>query len=306
MRLSIVIPTRNKAPRLRLALTSYLQQSCGLDDLEILVIADGCGGDTASVVGEFEDRLPIRLLETPWQGQAASRNLGAEEARGEVLGFFDDDILLCPEYLERALAAVADSAAVARGPVHTLTMVRIFRDPATGEPYPELTGSLRPDSPLLRYRVSEKAVRTDWPRIEAMCRGLNRFEALVERCLTAPADSGEYLPWVAFSGSGVLIERATFLRNGGYDPAFGRDWGAESLELGYRLWRAGIGFRHLPEILSAHLDHPRLESLATFDKTFQYFFDKHRDEKILWLQRQIWSERELGSALAPATMARER
>lgn len=300
MKLSVVIPTRDKAERLALALASYLPQRVP-GGFEIVVVADGCSDRTAEVLRAWHGRLPLRVIETPGLGQSGARNRGAEAAAGRRVGFFDDDVLLCPDYLETCCRESGErDDLVVRAPVYLLYALRVFRDPATGEPYPEYAARIRPGSAFLQAVIRPEQVVDDWDSIARQCYRLNRFERLVQTCLEeAEEGTGEpRLPWMGMSGSGVVLDRARLLAAGGYDEGFGLWWGAESLELGYRLWSAGLRFRNLPEIYSAHMDHPRETSLETYDASFERFARLHGDPAIPLIARLIRNEEDAIAALS--------
>jgi len=67
---------------------------------EVIVIDDG-GGDIDGVVGEFDQRLPLRLVTQSNSGPAGARNNGAREARGTRLVFIDDDCIPEPDWLRQ-------------------------------------------------------------------------------------------------------------------------------------------------------------------------------------------------------------
>ena len=282
---SIVVPTHDKAERLILALHALRPQTLSTSRFETVVVADGCADDTLSVVTQARRLgLHIRLIETRHAGQSAARNRGAAEARGRILLFMDDDILLHPGYVERMAEAVRrHPRAVIRAPVRSLRYLAPFRDPEKGIPFDDRA------SPLIAERfgaqlISRRQILEDWPGIAARCGHVNRFEAMVSRVLReGPAD----LRWVGYSGSGVALRRELFLDAGGYDARFGLRWGAESLELGYRLWCKGIDFIESTDLFSAHMEHPRKASLASFDASFDLFFRLHGDDRIRLVQSMI-------------------
>ena len=97
-RVTVVIPTCNRAFLLPGAIESVLRQS--YQDLEVVVCDDGSTDDTAARVASFGER--VRYLQLAHTGRPGSpRNQGIEAARGELVAFLDDDDLWDPEKLAR-------------------------------------------------------------------------------------------------------------------------------------------------------------------------------------------------------------
>jgi GT2 family glycosyltransferase len=74
-----------------------------------LVVNDGSTDRTAEIVSRYAG---VRLITQANAGPAAARNLGAVEARGELLLFTDDDCVPMPGWLDAMLAPFADPAVV--------------------------------------------------------------------------------------------------------------------------------------------------------------------------------------------------
>jgi glycosyltransferase involved in cell wall biosynthesis len=107
MRVSVIIPTKNGAPRLPDLFAALAAQSVGRDAFEVLVVDDGSTDDTAAVV---EASGIARVVSAGRSlGQGGATNLGIEHALGEVIAFTDDDTVPAPDWIERGLAAVAAS-----------------------------------------------------------------------------------------------------------------------------------------------------------------------------------------------------
>jgi len=102
-RISVVIPTYNRAVRVCSAIESVLSQT--YSDLEIVVINDGSSDDTGRVLREaFGDR--IRYFSQANQGASVARNKGIAEARGEWISFLDSDDFWEKDKLEWQLKAL--------------------------------------------------------------------------------------------------------------------------------------------------------------------------------------------------------
>lgn len=95
-RVSVIIPTYNRALMLKEAIRSVLRQT--YDDVEILVVDDGSSDDTAEIVQRFDDRR-MRYLYQENSGRSAARNHGMRAAKGEFLSLLDDDDYYLPRKL---------------------------------------------------------------------------------------------------------------------------------------------------------------------------------------------------------------
>lgn len=109
MRFSVVIPTWNRAAPLSALLESLAAQTGEHGGFEVIVADDGSTDETPAVVQRFSGRLDLRRVIQPNRGPAAARNLGAEEARGDLLAFVDSDCVTDPGWLA-AMARAADGA----------------------------------------------------------------------------------------------------------------------------------------------------------------------------------------------------
>jgi len=104
-RISIVIPTFNRAGLLRGSLDSLSRQTLAADDYEVVVVNDGSSDATEAVCKEYASRLRLRYLYIKNSGIAAAKNLGIFAASAPLLLFFDDDDLAAPTLLEEHLRA---------------------------------------------------------------------------------------------------------------------------------------------------------------------------------------------------------
>jgi glycosyltransferase involved in cell wall biosynthesis len=95
-KVSVVIPTYNRAEYIEAAVDSVRQQT--LRDVEIIVVDDGSTDDTLERLRRFGSE--VACLRTPNQGPAAARNVGMQAARGEYIAWLDSDDLYRPYKLE--------------------------------------------------------------------------------------------------------------------------------------------------------------------------------------------------------------
>jgi len=122
LRVSVVIPTYNRARLLAVAIDSVLAQS--YQDFEIIVIDDGSTDETKRALEFYLLRQNFRYFYQDNQKQAAARNLGIQKAQGEYVAFLDSDDLWSPAKLELQVKVLDDHPEV--GMVYSNQMM--FRD----------------------------------------------------------------------------------------------------------------------------------------------------------------------------------
>lgn len=105
-RISIIIPTYNRASQLALCLESLTKQDYK-EKFELVIVDDGSTDNTKEVIGSFfkqhKKRIDVKYLHQKNQGCAAARNTGIQHAQGEYLFFTDDDCIVPPNWITRIL-----------------------------------------------------------------------------------------------------------------------------------------------------------------------------------------------------------
>lgn len=117
--ISVILPTYNRLNRLRQVLTALENQTYPLEDVEVIVVADGCRDGTVEYLHTLKTPLRLRVDASVNQGVAAARNRGIHQATGELVVFIDDDVLPTPALLAEHQRVHADSSAelVVLGPM---------------------------------------------------------------------------------------------------------------------------------------------------------------------------------------------
>lgn len=115
MKASIVIPTRNRAARLRACLDGLTAQE--VDDFQVIVVDDASEDATESLVRGRGLTPGVRYLRMAGRrGPAAARNAGWRAAEADLVVFTDDDVVPQPGWLAMLLAAhERDPDAVVQG-----------------------------------------------------------------------------------------------------------------------------------------------------------------------------------------------
>jgi len=102
MNVSVVLCTYNRAPSLVITLASFMNlvrpKHCVW---ELLIVDNNSTDGTREVVNQFAVNadFPVRYIFEKQQGRSAALNAGIREARGEIVAFTDDDVILHQDWL---------------------------------------------------------------------------------------------------------------------------------------------------------------------------------------------------------------
>ncbi len=102
MKISVIIPTFNRAGLLKRALQSVLKQSLPVD--EIIVVDDGSEDGTAELVRKSFPQ--IQYLCQPNHGVSAARNAGIRKAKSDWIALLDSDDEWLPRKIEKQVEAL--------------------------------------------------------------------------------------------------------------------------------------------------------------------------------------------------------
>ncbi|MGB0383263.1 MAG: glycosyltransferase family 2 protein [Ardenticatenaceae bacterium] len=143
--ISVVICTYNRADLLANALETVCEQTLSASEYEVIVVDNNSSDETASVTHAFAARYPnLRYAFEPQQGLSHARNRGWQEAKGDYVGYIDDDCKVPAGWLAVAKALIERLAPdVFGGPYFAFYKTpkpAWFKDEyASYEPYPNAT-----------------------------------------------------------------------------------------------------------------------------------------------------------------------
>ena len=139
-RVSVLLPTFNRADLIGETIDSVLAQSRQVD--EILVIDDGSTDATAQVVARYGDA--VTYISKPNGGKSSALNLGLRHATGSLIWICDDDDLLLPHACERLAGRLEANPALGYcAGMHEDFII----NPETGEAEIKAPGYLRASKP---------------------------------------------------------------------------------------------------------------------------------------------------------------
>lgn len=98
-RVSVVVATYNRGPKLAELFADLEAQTLTDDEFELIVVDDGSDLPAEDAVGHMAMRFAVTLVRQDNTGQAGARQNGAERAAGEIIVIVDDDMRLPPNFL---------------------------------------------------------------------------------------------------------------------------------------------------------------------------------------------------------------
>jgi glycosyltransferase involved in cell wall biosynthesis len=151
---SVLVPAYNEERVIAQCLDSLVAQS--LSALEIIVVDDGSTDRTAAIA----ESRGVRVLRVPHSGPALAKNRGATEARGNVVVFFDADLVAEPDAIERLCRPILAGATVG-------TYTRDFAVANPADPWAECWTLNRGAAPGEHFRELPPA---HWENFRAVAR----------------------------------------------------------------------------------------------------------------------------------------
>jgi len=220
--LSAVVCTRDRPGALWRCLQSLSQQNRPPD--QILVVDNASQGDAAEDIARV---FGVDYVREDRPGLDYARNLGAREARGDIVAFVDDDVAVHPGWAEQTIAAFDQRAIMA---VTGLVL------PAELETHPQVI------------------FETQW--------GFGRGYERIDYCPDFLIASGEHIAptWRIGAGANMAFRREVFDRVGYFDErldAGAAGCGGDS-EFWYRILARGWCCRYEPSVVVFHY-HRRSE-----------------------------------------------
>jgi len=264
--ISVVIPTKDRATYLELTLASLAVQELDRSRFEVVVVDDGSKDHTAEVLQAWSEAVPLRVARHAQNGgRSAARNSGVELCRAPIVLFLDDDCICSSQLLLHHLKHQIEEPTVVLGDISRVLQTHISGQAAADQ----VAGLLKclgvddqPVGTLLESARKRARVRTvDPEEVIAAAKDIVRRSTL-GRLHVGPtlellrkAGVAHTMPWVHFVTRNASAPLAAVKEVGAFDERY-VGWGAEDVDLGYRLHRWGLPFVYERQAFAVHQEHP--------------------------------------------------
>lgn len=265
IKISVIIPTRNRAPQVEVCVLTLTNQTLPKEEYEVVIVDDGSTDDTVERLLPYKDKINLTIVQThrtdPSFRAALVRNIGAKHAKGEILFFIDSDIIADPDLLKEHLKSYFEEQL------------------KSAEEKREIS--------VIGYRFH---LRRDFHHILRHLIRQKKFDSIPYLPMQVDAREGGYryykikdidefpAPWRFYHSNNISMSKEIFEKVGGFAEDF-TGWGNEDIELGYRLWKAGVKLVLNRSAVGVHLDHP-FDSKTRVDAIIENnnkFLLKHKD-----------------------------
>jgi len=107
MKVSVIIPTYNEERTIEECLESLSRQT--YIDIETIVVDDGSTDTTLQILQNLQFTIyNLQIFKQRHKGAGTARNLGAKEAKGEILVFVDADMTFAEDFIEKLVKPIID------------------------------------------------------------------------------------------------------------------------------------------------------------------------------------------------------
>lgn len=98
MNTSVILTVKNEGDGLQPLLDSLINQTYLAD--EIVICDGGSTDDTLTILHEYQQFLPLKIIVSPGSNISRGRNLAIENTNSEIIAVTDGGVVLAPDWLE--------------------------------------------------------------------------------------------------------------------------------------------------------------------------------------------------------------
>jgi hypothetical protein len=229
---SIIIPTFNRISFLYSTLICLINQRIISNIRYEIVIIDSGNDGTREFVSNLQNKntyfIKYKRIKKS-KNRSLLRNIGANSARGNILIFVDNDMLVPPHFIE----------------THYQTHLKIKKLVLLGKRLSLTEFNID--------KIGKDVIVNNFSILDNMPYYRDVRDYFLDDRGYSIEDIG--CPWRFVYSHNFSISRKLFFISGKFNVKFGDHWGLEDIEFGFRLFRNGAVFRMATDIPAYHQSH---------------------------------------------------
>ncbi|WP_436376254.1 glycosyltransferase [Cytobacillus sp. BC1816] len=288
IKVSVILPTFNKYQDIILTLTSLDCQLFNKENFEVIVVDDGSTDQTPFIINHNLFSLNFKYIRSNKNiGRPSVRNLGIQNASGEIIVFLDAEIIVKSDFISQHYRAhmekkniVVCGSMVLRGLYTTFHpefnnnqkshMEMLMKNTL---PYPTNTLESIRKGRKVRLITEKEIYNESYHHISFE----KPFVKVYKQTLFDNYGNdlkGFHFPWILFCTGNVSIKAEAIKEVGLFEEYPGYGW--DDHELGYRLFKKGYTFLNHIGLEAYHQEHPIAKSNPKeANKNFVRVFNKY-------------------------------
>ena len=266
---TVGIPVRNSAESIGYVIANLLSSDYPHDKFEIVIGNHASSDNTVGIVNKIAKLSPIaiRILDVPYTGpnRSANRNQIISKARGDIIIFIDDSILVAEDFIRSHVAQnmIHDDCLVL-GSISALHSKTVL-DKIDGVDYSNINKYL-------------EIIKSSEDSIDSRENFLKHYIGKIFKI--DRKDSPWYFCW----GANFSAKKSIFELIENYDEKY-VGWGVEDVDLGFKACQRQIDLYFSREIWGYHLNPSDDEvnnsvKLSDHKVNYNYFFSKYSTREI--------------------------
>ncbi|WP_164684788.1 glycosyltransferase family 2 protein [Brevibacillus reuszeri] len=275
---TVILPSYNRYPLNLLTLYSLENQTFDFAKMEVILI-DDASTDGTHVLEHYRPPYPFRYIRnTINAGRSKTRNIGIQEAQGEILIFLDAEVIVDPDFVnshyQRHQTNKKESYVITGKNVNKVYSY-LFAD--FNQSQFDSFYAIAKNSSIVKTRFEQIAhphrlkkdqlaemVRQTMQPIQLLtqkdCHSFSNIKLFstpkkYEKKIIDAFRDDFRLPWISCTTMNHSVRKKLVESIGGFDESF-MGHGLEDYEYGFRLFQTGVKFSYDENIYVYHQEHP--------------------------------------------------